>query len=134
MLDPDPRIRIAIGAALLSTGGAAIKLCSLTGWQIAGFRSGVAAAVLLLLLPSARRRWNWRTMLVGVSYAVTLILYVLANKATTAASTIFLQSSAPMYVLVLGPWLLAETVRRQDVWFLAALAIGIGLFFEFQFS
>ena len=125
----DPRVRIAIGAALFSTGGAAIKLCSLTGWQVAGFRSGMAAAVLLLLLPSARRRWSWRTILVGISYAVTLILYVLANKATTAASTIFLQSAAPLYVLILGPLLLAESIRRQDVWFIAVLATGIGLFF-----
>ena len=125
----DPHIRIAIGAALFSTGAAAIKLCSLTGWQIAGFRSGVAAVALLLLLPSARRRWNWRTILVGFSYAATLILYVLANKATTAASTIFLQSTAPLYVLVLGPWLLTEPLRRQDMWFIAVLAIGIGLFF-----
>ena len=30
-------------AVLLSTGGAAIKLCSLNGWQVASFRSAVAA-------------------------------------------------------------------------------------------
>ena len=33
---------------LFSTGGAAIKAAQLTGWQIASFRSGVAALALLL--------------------------------------------------------------------------------------
>jgi DME family drug/metabolite transporter len=112
-----------------STGGAAIKSVSMTGWQVAGLRSGVAAAFLLLALPSARRGWTWRTFAVGSAYAGALVSYVLANKLTTAANAIFLYSTAPLYILILGPLLLHEPVRRRDLWVMAALAIGMSLFF-----
>jgi drug/metabolite transporter, DME family len=123
------RLRLALAAVLFSTGGAAIKAAAFTSWQIAGFRSGVAAAVLWLLVPSARRGWTWRVILVGATYAATLVLFVLANRLTTAANTIFLQSTAPLYVLFLGPWLLDERVRPVDVGFMAVVGLGLALFF-----
>lgn len=123
------RIEVLLAAALFSTGGAAIKLCGFTGWQVAGFRSGVAALALWILVPSARRGWSGRTWLVGCAYAACLVLFSLGNKLTTAAATIFLQSTAPLYVLVLGTWLLHEKPRRADVLMLAALGVGMGLCF-----
>lgn len=123
------RIRLAIAAVLFSTGGAAIKSAAFTGWQIAGFRSGVAAVVLLLLVPAARQGWSRRVFLVGATYAATLMLFVLANRLTTSANTIFLQSTAPLYVLLLSPWLLHETVRPADVGFMAVVGLGLALFF-----
>jgi drug/metabolite transporter (DMT)-like permease len=54
---------------------------------------------------------------------------VLANRLTTAANTIYLQSTAPLYLLVLAPWLLKEPVRRQDLGFMLAVAFGLMLFF-----
>ncbi|MGH7510041.1 MAG: DMT family transporter [Gemmatimonadales bacterium] len=127
-----------VGAALLfSTGGAAIKAADFTGWQIASFRSGIAALALLLLMSAARRGELlrqaqgklWPTVLVGVAYAGCLTLFVLANRLTTAANTIFLQSTAPLYLLILGPWLLKEPVRRQDIGFMLAVGFGLTLFF-----
>jgi len=123
------RVQILAAAVLFSTGGAAIKACGLTGWQVAGFRSGVGALALFLMLPGARRGWNWRTYLVGVAYAATLLLYVLANKLTTASNTIFLQSTAPLYLLLVSPLLLKETIRLRELIFMAALASGLGLYF-----
>jgi len=75
----NPRLLILLGAALFSTGGVAIKACTLTGWQVAAFRSGLAATALLVLLPAARRGWNGRVWLVGLAYAGTLVLYALSN-------------------------------------------------------
>ena len=123
------RLRLALAALLFSTGGAAIKAAAFTAWQIAGLRSGVAALVLMLLAPGARRAWSWRVFLVGAAYAATLVLFVLANRLTTSANTIFLQSTAPLYVMVLAPWLLHERVRPVDVGFMAVVALGLGLFF-----
>jgi len=123
------RSQILGAAFLFSTGGAAIKAISLDAWQVAGFRSGTAALALLLFLPRARRFLRPGALLVGTAYAATMILYVSANKLTTAANTIFLQSTAPLYLLFLGPWLLAERVRRQDLVFAAVLALGMALFF-----
>jgi drug/metabolite transporter, DME family len=127
-----------LGAALLfSTGGAAIKAADFTGWQIASFRSGIAAVALWLMTPAARRGWTlrqvqggaWKAALVGVAYAGCLTLFVLSNRLTTAANTIFLQSTAPLYLLFLAPWLLKEPVRRQDLGFLLAVGIGLAFFF-----
>jgi drug/metabolite transporter (DMT)-like permease len=123
------RLSILAGAALFSTGGVAIKLSHMSGWQIAGFRCAAAALCLLVLLPATRRGFTWRTILVGVPYAATLILYTLANKATTAANAIFLQDTAPLYLLLLAPWLLRERVTRADLLFLAALILGAALIF-----
>ena len=123
------RLRLVLAAILFSTGGAAIKATTLTAWQVAGFRSGIAALALLLLLPESRRGWTWRTLLVGVAYAATLLLFVVANKLTTSANTIFLQSTSPLYILILGPLLLHERIRSRDVVFMAAVGLGLALFF-----
>jgi drug/metabolite transporter (DMT)-like permease len=120
---------MATAALLFSTGGAAIKAAQFDGWQIAGFRSGIAALTLMVCLPGARRAWSWRAALVGCAYAATLVLFVLANRLTTAANTIFLQSTAPLYLLLLGPWLLREPVRRRDLVTMAAVGAGLALFF-----
>jgi drug/metabolite transporter (DMT)-like permease len=123
------RLRLLLAAVLFSTGGAAIKATTLDGWQVASFRSGVAAVTVLLLVPAARRRWSPRILLVAAVYAATMVLFVVANKLTTAANTIFLQSTAPLYVLLAGPLLLGERVRRSDVGFMALVAAGMALFF-----
>ncbi|MBW2456440.1 MAG: DMT family transporter [Deltaproteobacteria bacterium] len=125
------RYRLGIlGAALLfSTGGAAIKLCSLDGWQVASFRSGLAALTLAVLCPRALRGWSWRTLVVGCAHGATMLLFALGNKLTTAANAIFLQSTAPLYILVLAPFLLRERARRSDLGLMAAIAVGLALFF-----
>jgi drug/metabolite transporter (DMT)-like permease len=124
-----PRVRIVLAAILFSTGGAAIKAADFGPWQIASFRSGVAGLALLLLVPRARREFGWKTALVGVAYAVTLISFVLANRLTTSANTIYLQSTAPLYLLLLGPWLLKEPIRRRDLPIILAVVGGLALVF-----
>src|SRR5262245_32019043 len=126
---PSARLLLLAGATLMSTGGAAIKLCGLTGWQVAGFRSGVAALALLWFVPVRWQEIDRRALLTGAGYAATMILFVLANKLTTAANTIFLQSTAPLYILLLAPWLLGEPTRRRDLVVMGAMALGLGLFF-----
>jgi len=124
-----PRLQILATAVLFSTGGAAIKATQLDSWQVACFRSGIAALVLLVALPSARRGWKPRIVPVGFAYACALTAYVGANKLTTAANTIFLYSAVPLYVLILGPWLLKEPFRRRDGIVVAAFLVGMTLCF-----
>ncbi len=124
-----PRSKIVCAAVLFSTGGAAIKWCGFDGWQLAAFRAGIALATILLLVPEARRGWSWRTGLVGCVYAATTLLYVQANKHTTAASAIFLQSTSPLFILVLAPWLLGEHATRRDLWQMGMMGLGLALFF-----
>jgi drug/metabolite transporter, DME family len=124
-----PRLLLVAAAVLFSTGGAAIKWTRLTAWQVAGLRSLIAAAALLVFLPEARRHWSRRNWTVGVAYAFTLVLFVTANKLTTAANAIFLQATAPLYILLAAPWLLREHIRREDIPFMLAVAGGMAAFF-----
>jgi DME family drug/metabolite transporter len=80
-------------------------------------------------MPAARRNWTWRAAAIGVSYALTLVLFVTANKLTTAANAIFLQSTAPLYLLVLGPVILKERIRRVDMLTMIVIALGLACFF-----
>jgi drug/metabolite transporter (DMT)-like permease len=121
------RTALVLAAVLFSSGGVIIKGTALDAWQVACFRSLVAACAFPLLVPSARRLPTRAEWLVGVAYAATMILFVLANKLTTAASSIYLQSTAPVYILILSPWLLRERATRKDVPFLLAMAVAIGL-------
>jgi len=118
-----------LAALLFSTGGAAVKATALGAWQIASFRCGIAALALALLLPRSRRLTDPKIWLVAVTYAATLTLYVLANRLTTAANAIFLQYTAPLYVLLLSPFLLKEKIRRGDVLFMVVLGLGMTSFF-----
>jgi len=123
------RLLVLAAALLFSTGGAGIKSGSLTVWQVACFRSAIAAGVLLSAMPETRRRWSWRIVPVATAYAATLVSFVVANRLTTAANAVFLQATAPLYVLLFGPLLLREAIRRTDVLFMLSVGAGMALFF-----
>ena len=72
------RLTLVAAALLFSTGGAAFKAITLNGWQVACFRSGIAAIVLAAAMPEARRGWSWRMAPVGLAYAATLVSYIRA--------------------------------------------------------
>lgn len=122
------RLQALAAAVLFSTGGAGIKVESFTAAQVSWVRSGVAALALLLWL-RGRIRWTPRALAAGVIYAAMLSLFVGATKLTTAANAIFLQSTAPLYLLLLAPLVLHERVRRREVMYLAAIAAGMTLCF-----
>jgi drug/metabolite transporter (DMT)-like permease len=112
-------------ALLFSTGGAAIKFSHLSAWQVSCYRSGVASVLLFALFPEARRGISRRVWLTATFYAATLICYVLATRLTTAANAIYLQSAAPLYLVLLSPLVLRERVGRRDYAFVAIIFCGL---------
>jgi drug/metabolite transporter (DMT)-like permease len=120
-----PRLALLLAALLFSTGGAAIKLCTLEPAAVAGARSLVAALFLLAVRREARRRPSPRALLVGLVYGTTMVLFVLANRTTTAASAVFLQSTAPLWVLLFAPLFLGERRRPRDFAVLGIVALGL---------
>jgi drug/metabolite transporter (DMT)-like permease len=118
------RLLTVLAAVLFSTGGAGIKIEAFSGLQVSALRSGLAALV-LLLVAKGRLVWAPQVTGAGVVYAATLTLFVLATKLTTAANAIFLQATAPIYLLVLGPFVLGEPIRRRDVVSLVLVAAGV---------
>ena len=126
---PSPLL-LVFGAALLwSTGGLFIKWTTLSAVELTFGRSLLAAVTVALFTRREGFRLNAMTALTSVLYAALLLLFVVATKLTTAANAIFLQYTAPLYVLVLEPLLYKEKFRRADLFVVAACVTGMSLFF-----
>jgi drug/metabolite transporter (DMT)-like permease len=64
----------------------------------------------------------------------TQFLFVTSTKLTTAANSIFLQYTAPIYVVLLAYWLLREKPSRTDWIAMGTIFVGMLLFFGDQLS
>src|SRR5580765_5518567 len=121
---------LVLGAAMLwSTGGLFIKATHLSAFELSFGRSLLAAITIAILTRGEGFGINKITALTSVLYAALLILFVLATKLTTAANAIFLQYTAPVYVLILEPLFYQEKFRGRDFVAVAACIAGMSLFF-----
>lgn len=127
-------IAIVIAALLWSTGGLFIKLISLNAFQLSFFRSIFTALTFLTLFRKKTFVFNKLTIINGLFYAGILILFVMATKLTTAANAIFLQYTAPIYVLVLEPILLKTELKKINVISVIISFLGMTLFFVGELS
>jgi DME family drug/metabolite transporter len=121
---------LVLGAAVLwSTGGLFIKATALSGLELSFGRSLLAAITVAILTRREGFGLNRVSALAALLYAALLILFVLATKATTAANAIFLQYTAPVYVLLLEPLFYKEKFRRRDLLTVIFCLVGMSLFF-----
>lgn len=124
-----PTLRVLFAGALFASGGALLKSCDFPSLQRAGLRAGIAALALFVLLPQARRLPNARILWLVLPYFGATGLFVIANTLTTSANAIFLQSTAPMWILLLGPLVLGERATRRDLLVFTCIAAGMAMFF-----
>lgn len=119
-----------MAAALLwSTGGLFIKWTKLSGLELSFYRCFFAAIVVALFTRREGFGINRIMAVASVLYAVLLILFVLATKQTTAANAIFLQYTAPVYLLILEPLIYKEKFRSRDLITVLVCVGGMALFF-----
>jgi drug/metabolite transporter (DMT)-like permease len=119
-----------MAAALLwSTGGLFIKLSHLPSLELSFWRSLFAAITVAIWTRREGFGINRLTILTSLLYAALLLLFVVATKRTTAANAIFLQYTAPIYMLVFEPLLYKEKFRRKDLLVVAVCIVGMSLFF-----
>jgi drug/metabolite transporter, DME family len=119
-----------LAAALLwSTGGLFIKWTSLSGLELSCLRSFFALLTVALFTRHEGFGLNGVTAVAAVLYAVLIILFVSATKATTAANAIFLQYTAPVYLLLLEPVVYKEKFRGRDLVTVLVCVGGMALFF-----
>lgn len=135
VLKKDPQrsksILFLIGAAVLwSTGGILIKLVDWNPVAISGSRSLIAGLLILAYMRKPKLKWSWPLVLGALMYASTVILFVVANKLTTAANTILLQYTAPIWVAIMAGWILKEKIRWYDWASIAVTLVGMTLFFR----
>lgn len=124
-----PLLFVVAAALLWSTGGLFIKWTSLSGLELSFGRSLLAAITVAIFTRHEGFGLNRVTALASILYAALLLLFVLATKETTAANAIFLQYTAPVYLLVLEPLFYKEKFRRRDLITVAACVVGMALFF-----
>jgi len=135
MTEHQKGILAIISAALLwSTGGLFIKLISLDAYQLSFYRSIFSALTFVLLFRKKVLVFNLPVFLNGIFYAGILILFVVATKLTTAANAIFLQYTAPIYVLIFEPLLLKTKLKAVNVISVFIAFLGMTLFFVGEIS
>ncbi len=128
-----PFAYVLIAVLLWSTGGMFIKLATnLDAYQVTFFRSLLAAITVLVITRKNGLRINTFGIMASCIYAILLFLFVWATKHGTAANAIFLQYTAPIYILILAPFIIGEKFHWKDLVTVIFCIGGMSLFFVGQ--
>ncbi|HVQ57096.1 MAG TPA: EamA family transporter [Pyrinomonadaceae bacterium] len=128
----NPVFLVILAVLLWSTGGLFIKSTTIDAYQITFFRSLFAAGTVLILTRKDGLRINAFGIVTSIIYALLLFLFVWATKKTTAANAIFLQYTAPIYILVFAPFIIGEKFHWRDLITVIIVLAGMSLFFVGQ--
>lgn len=133
MTSRNPALRgslaVAACAFLWSLAGLFIKLIDWNPLAIAGGRSLVALAFLLVVVRKPRFTFSGPQVGAALANVATMLLFVYANKATTSANAILLQYGSPVYVAIAGAFILKEKPRAEHWLALIAIIGGMVLLF-----
>jgi drug/metabolite transporter (DMT)-like permease len=124
-----PAVYVLLAVILWSTGGLFIKLTTLDSFAVNCGRSLFAAIVVAVFTYKKGLKLDLFTLFTSFLYAGTLSCFVYATKNTTAANAIFLQYTAPIYILILAPFVLKEKFRYSDLATVILCIGGMSLFF-----
>jgi drug/metabolite transporter, DME family len=120
---------VIIAVILWSSGGLFIKMTSVSGYETNFGRCLVAALAIALLTKFQALKADKFTIFASIFYVGALSFFAIANKMTTAANAIFLQYTAPIYILIFAPFVLKEKFRLSDLVTVAVCLAGMVLFF-----
>ncbi len=124
-----PVLFVLFAVVLWSTGGLFIKLTTVDAFTVNAGRSLFAAITVAIFTFRKGLKPDLFTLLTSFLYAGTLSCFVYANKTTTAANAIFLQYTAPVYILMFSPLILKEKFRFSDLITVVICLAGMSLFF-----
>lgn len=127
-----PVVLVLFAVLLWSTGGLFIKSTTIDAFQVTFFRSLFAALTVLVLTRKNGLKIDLFGIFTSIVYALLLFLFVWATKKTTAANAIFLQYTAPIYILILGPFIIGEKFHWRDLVTVLVVLFGMSLFFVGQ--
>ena len=120
-----------LAAVLYSIGGLCIKVIPWSGLSINSGRNIVALMVIggYLLAVKHRPKFNRWVALGSLCVCGTNMLFTVANKMTTAANTIVLQFTAPIFVILLSAIFWHKKPGRLDLGACAVVLLGVLCFF-----
>jgi len=127
-------VLISLAAFFWSTGGLFIKLLNnIDAYQISFYRSVIAALTIVAISAVKKQKIKYSFDLISVlcftTFSGILILFVIATKLTTAANAIFLQFSAPIYLVLLEPIFFKTKFDKRNLITVAVVLFGMSLFF-----
>ena len=127
---------MVVTAAMWSIGGIFIKLVSWNPLRRAGMRRMISAMVLGGYMVYKRIPFKFckASMGAAIGLSCSAMLFVMANKLTTAANAIVLQYSAPVFILIITAFLLHKRLEKREIIAVALTMCGIVLFFFDQLS
>jgi len=118
-----------------SSAGILIKLVSWDPLAIAGMRSLIGFLTMLILIRRPRFTFSFNQIMAALSYSATMILFVCANKMTTSANAVLLQYTEPVFIVLLGRYLLRDEKTGWLDWLvIAGVFGGMVLFFLDEIS
>jgi drug/metabolite transporter (DMT)-like permease len=129
-------IYISLAALMWSSGGLFIKILSrleLNAFQICFFRSFIAGFTILTVSMFRNKKIKFEfdivSLLCSAAFAGILIFFVVATTLTTVANVIFLQFTAPVYLLFLEPIFLKTKFKVKNIVTVLICLSGMALFF-----
>lgn len=129
-----PARLLVLGAATLwSTSGFFVKAPYFVGWPgpVLAFWRALFASI--VLWPLVRRpRWTWHLIPMTLLFAGMNYSYLTAMATGSAANAIWLQCTAPIWVLLAGVFLFHERAIPRD-WLMVALsAVGVSVILYYE--
>lgn len=124
------KLGVLLTALIWSSGGLAVKITNCPADALTGWRCFFCLVLFGLfyrkekLLTFSKAQWAG-----AIAYFLMAYFYIAATQLTTAANAILLQYTAPVYVALLSIWLLKEKVKKKDWFVIAAVFLGMILFF-----
>jgi drug/metabolite transporter (DMT)-like permease len=121
---------MAATAFLWSSAGLFIKVIDCNPFAIAGARSLISSLVILAYLRRPHFHWSLSQVGAAIASTATMLLFVSANKTTSAANAILLQYIGPVFTAIIGAWILKERARLEH--WVAFLFVGAGMILLFM--
>jgi drug/metabolite transporter (DMT)-like permease len=125
---------LMFAAILWSTSGVLVKIMDWQPMAILAGRSLFTSLVFFVYLRRFPTKWTRWKVLAAAASILTQFLFVTSTKLTTAANSIFLQYTAPIYIVLLAFWFLHEKPSRTDWASMFIIFLGLLLFFGDKLS
>ena len=120
---------IFLSAFLWSLAGIFTKSVAWNGVCLATLRGIISFAVALFLVRGRKIRLNRVKVMCAVCYFLQGVLFMCANKFTTAGNAAVLQNMSPMYIILFNALINRKYPTKQEILVCAILFLGVGLAF-----
>ena len=124
-------LMLVVTSTLWSLGGLFIKLIPWNPLVIAGWRSAIATVIFLVFIKTKgfRLKLDRRIVFSGLMLCLTMLFFVAANKLTTSANAIIIQSTAPVHIVIISMIFFKQRYSRREYIVVFVTLVGISLFF-----